>query len=107
MLTIVTGNDISELLQLKKSSATFNIQTGATVKAAIVSFDQSTLLAGPFTMLSTDSGADWTTSLLSLIVDSSLTNDLTPVKAKLEVSVDDLDKESWFFNAEIVKGNIA
>ena len=67
MLTVVTGNDISELLQLHKSAATFNIQTNATVKAAIVSYDRSSLLAGPFTMLSTDDGADWTTSLLSLI----------------------------------------
>ena len=106
-LIIVTGNDISELLQLHKNAATFDIPVASTVKAAIVSYDQSTLLAGPFTMLSTDDGAVWSTSLVSLIVDKSLTTSLSPAKVKIEVSVDDTDKESWFYDAEIVEGNIA
>lgn len=106
MLTIVTGNDITELLQINVNGVSFTVQSGATVKAAIVSYDQSTLLAGPFAMLSTDDGADWDNSLMSLIVDKSLTSGLTPAKVKLEVSVDDTDKDSWFFDARIVMGNI-
>lgn len=107
MLTVVSGNDISDLLQLKKNNATFNIPNGATVKAVLVSYDRATLLAGPFTMLNTDDGADWTTSLLSLIVADTLTDGLDPAKIKLEVMVDDTDRESWFFDAEIVQGNVA
>lgn len=106
MLIIVTGNDIAELLQLNTNDASFSVDSGATVKAAIVSYDQSTLIAGPFTMLSGDDGADWPNSLMSLIVDKSLTSGLTVGKVQLEVSVDDSDKFSWFFDAEIKKGNI-
>lgn len=107
MLTIVTENGITELLQLHKNGSTFNIQASATVKAAIVSYDRSTLLAGPFAMLSTNEGADWSTSLLALIVASTETTGLAQGKVKLEVKVEDTDEESWFYDARIVKGNIA
>ena len=106
MLTIITENGISELLQLKKDASTFDIPTNTTVKAAIVSYDRATLLAGPFTMLSGDAGAAWGTSLVSLIVASSLTTSLTVGKVRLEVKVEDTNDESWFYDAEIVKGNI-
>ena len=106
-ITIVTGNDIVEKLQLYKSGATFDIPVTSTVQAAIVSRDKSKRLAGPFTLLNTDEGAVWSTSLVSFLVDASQLTGLTRSHAKIQVQVDDAgSKESWFFDAEIVQGNI-
>jgi len=106
-IEIVSGNDLAELLQIQRQGATFNIPVASTVLAVIVSRDRTKLLAGPFPLLSADQGADWSTSLLSLIVDGSELSGLEPARAKIEVKVDDNgNDESWFFDAEIVQGNI-
>ena len=59
MTTLVTGDDISIPCTLKKDSATFSIDTGATVNARLISKDHKTSLTSSVTLDHTTSGADW------------------------------------------------
>ena len=108
MSVIVTGDDVALPVTLKKDNSTFSIDAGATVQAALVSLDRSTVLAGPVTCSNVATGADWVNSLVIVEINSTLTGAITSYGgALLEIQVDDNGKLTWFVSVDIEKGTIA
>lgn len=108
MSVIVTGDDVALSVTLKKDGVVFNIDTGATVKAALISKDRNTILIPEVTCLSNATGADWPNSLVIVPFTSTETAAITVFEsALLEIQVDDGGKLTWFVSLEIIKGNIA
>ena len=108
MTQIVTGDDVALPVTLKKDGAVFAIDAGATVQAALVSLDRSTVLAGPVTCSNVATGADWPNSLVIVPFDSTTTSSITATgKALLEIQVNDSGKLTWFVTVDIEKGTIA
>ena len=108
MTTIVTGDDVVLPVTLKKNNATFAIGSGATVKAALVSTDHKTVLAGPVTCSALAAGADWSVALVIVTFPSLATAGITAQgPAMLEIQVDDGGKLTWFTEVKIEIGNIA
>ena len=102
---IVTGDDVSIRIQLLIDDATFVINSGATVRAAIV--DRSAMIGGPYSIVESSPGSAWATSLVYLVLTSTETALLTPSRDSiLEVEVDDGGKTTWKFNVEVAKGYI-
>lgn len=107
---IVTGDDVSLLATLKKDDATFTIDPGATVKAALVSHDHTEVYTDAVVQSSASPGADWANSLVQVIMDGDATSSIAVADqgaALLEVQVDETIKETWFGNVQIIKGQIA
>jgi len=108
MSVIVTGDDVALPVTLKKDGATFAIAQAATVQAALVTQDRSSVLAGPVVCSSSATGADWANSLVIVEIASTLTGAIVSYEpALLEIQVDDGGKLTWFASVDIVKGNIA
>jgi hypothetical protein len=107
MAMIVTGDDVSMLVSLKKDGSNFVIAPSATVQAAIVSQDRSALLAGPVTCNNSAPGANWSLSQVVIQIPSASTGAIAAyAPALVEIQVDDGGKLTWFVGIEIVKGNI-
>lgn len=107
MSVIVTGDDIALPVTLKKDGKTFVINPAATVKAAIVSADHASVLAGPVTVSALASGSDWARSLIIVQFSGSATQSITANKpAKLEIEVNDGGKLTWFTDVRLIKGLI-
>lgn len=107
---IVTGDDVDIPVTLTKGSAkaTFTIDPGATVKAALVSLDRQTVLIPAVTCLVSAPGADWANSLVIVPFTSAETLAVTDyAPAYLEIQVDDGGKLTWFDRIDIIKGSIA
>lgn len=106
MATIVTGDDISLAITLKKNNATFAIDSSATILANFV--DTSTnqpMLATDEPILEAASGSDWPNSLVVLELTSAKSDTLTAGTARLEIQVDDdvnsNGKTTWFTTVTI------
>ena len=104
---LVAGDDDSISIQLTRDGATFSIDTGATVKAAITSLDRQTVLAGPVTCLSNATGADWSTGLVVAPFASADTGSMTTFGSlRLEVEVDDSGKQTYSDGITVISGAI-
>ena len=105
--TIVAGDDLQIPATLFKNGSVFNINPGAIVQAAIISFDHSTVLAGPVTIASSSDGNDWNNSRIVAEFTSAQTSGLPEGGGKLEVQVDDNGKTTWFSPLKIIASTIA
>ena len=114
MATIVTGDDVSIPTTLKKNNATFTINGGATVRAAIVTQDRETVLVAATAVNLSASGTDLANSLIIVEFTSVQTAAIATAysdssvyrKALVEIEVDDTTVTTFFFNADVVKGNV-
>jgi len=107
MSTIVTGDDVSLPVTLKKDGATFIINGGATVKASLVSENKDTVLIAPVTVLEANPGSDWANSLVVVQFTSIETGALTAYNPSLlEIQVDDSGKLTWFASINVDRGTI-
>ena len=104
--TIVTGDDANITVDLKINGATFAIDSGAIVRAAIVDTTHESLLAGPNTVLEATSGSDWANSRVVATFSTMDTAALAQGNAYIELEVDDSGKNTWFVGINIVKGHI-
>lgn len=108
-LTIITGDDITVLVQLKKNEAPFVIDNGATVQGAIRS--GSGILGNTIACANTDVGANWPASLVAIpftSTDTALLPELSSGSGQLEVQVDDGGKTTWIVKGvTVLKGFIA
>lgn len=106
---IVTGYDAVIPIQLTKSGQAFNIDSGASVKAALISTDRNTVFISAVTVNSNEQGSDWSTSLIIPKFTAAQTSELNEFDdALIEISVDDGGVRIPFFSeALIVKGNIS
>ena len=107
---IVIDDDATLFLTLEKDDATFNIDAGDVVEAALVSTDHETLLMAAVAQSNTSPGADWPNSLIAIKFSAAQTALITlPATgaAKVEVQVTQAgEKESWFSVVKIVQGHI-
>ena len=108
---IVIDDDATLFLTLEKDGATFNIDAGDTVEAALVSTDHETLLMAAVAQTNTSPGADWPNSLIAIKFSAAQTAAIilpSPGNAaKVEVQVTQAgEKESWFSVVKIVQGHI-
>ena len=102
---ITTGDDVALRVTLKKSDATFSIDTGATVKAVLRSGHEQ--LHNEVTCDSGTAGADWANSLVVVVLPSAITDTLLVKQADLEIEVDDGGKLTWLISGiTIEKGTI-
>jgi len=107
--TLVTGDDSILPTTLYKDDATFLIDSGATVKASVVTKDKKTILLAPVTVSNVETGSDWVNSLVVPRFASADTNNipLTNIgSALLEIQVDDGGKLTWFVTIKILQGTI-
>ena len=105
--TRVPGDDVSLAVTLKKNGATFNISSGASVTASVVTTDHQTVLIAETAQSDGTSGADWANSLVIVEFTEALTEVVTDAgSANLEVQVDDGGKLTWFGDIEIKIGTI-
>lgn len=104
---LTIGDDISLSVQLRKDSATFNINTTSIVEAQIVANDRNSVLSAKTTMTSTATGADWANSLVVVEFASSATSNITTFgPAILELQVDDSGKTTWFSSVRLLNSQI-
>lgn len=104
---LVTGDDTVLSVTLKKNSSTFNIDTGATILASLVTPNHINIIMSPVAVLSTAPGADWANSLLVIELTSAQTEAITSYgDALLEIQVDDNGKTTFFANINVTKGTI-
>jgi hypothetical protein len=107
MRGLVSGDDIVIEQTLTKNNSTFAIDSGATVKASLISRDKQTIIVAPVSVLEATTGSDWANSKIIILFDSTDTDtatDFGPVY--LEIQVDDGGKLTWFVKAELVQGTI-
>jgi hypothetical protein len=109
---IVIGDDAKLYLTLQKEGATFNIDAGDTVEAALVSADHESMLMDEVAQSSATSGADWANSLIAIKFTAAQTELINKPSdedvAKVAVQVTQSGKkETWFSPVKIVQGHIA
>ena len=105
---LVTGDDLSIAVTLKKNDLTFDIPIASTVTAKLVSTNHSTVYSAEAVQFSTTPGADWSNSLVVVEFAPADTASITyQGKALLEIQVDDNGKRTWFATVKIVTGQIA
>lgn len=107
---IVTGDDVAIPVTLTKGKtpSVFVIDSGADVKASLVSLDRLTILIAPVNCLNNAAGADWDNSLIIVPFTSSETGAITDyLPAILEIQVDDGGKQTWLDEIEIIQGTIS
>ncbi len=103
---LVTGDDITLPVTLKKNGATFTIASGATVVGQLVSRDRKETYTVEVSQ-SNAAPADWDNSLVEVTFLSAHTADITEQGAALlEIQVDDGGKRTWFVAVTIARGNI-
>lgn len=105
---IVTGDDVSLSVTLKKDNSTFTINPAATVEASLVSQDHNTVVLAPVTVSNSATGADWANSLVVIEFTSTETNSITTYgELILEIQVDDSGKTTFFAEISVEIGTIA
>lgn len=105
---VVTGDDVSVRVRLKKNGATFDIPIDSIVHAMLVSRDNLTTLTESVVQLSTAAGADWANSLVAIEMPTTATAAIVfQGLAKLEIQVNDDKKLTWFVTISVIRGNIA
>lgn len=106
--TVVTGDDISLPVTLKKNGVVFDIPVSTPVVAMLVTRDRKEALTDEVSQVNTTTGADWANSLVVVELSSAKTVDIQEQgRALLEIQVNDGGKLTWFVSVEIAKGNIA
>jgi len=104
---VVSGDEITIEQTLTKDLAVFAIDSGATIKASIVSRDRTTVIVAPVTVLEATAGSDWANSKVIIIfpeVDTATLSTFGPML--LEVQVDDSGKLTWHVKIEMQQGTI-
>lgn len=108
MGTITTGDDVALPVQLKKNNASFVINAGATIKAAVINSDGTRVLSEVVTLNNLATGADLANSLVVAEFTSAQTAAIKEYgSAILEIQVDDSGKLTWTTAITVVKGNIS
>lgn len=105
---LVTGDDLSVAVTLKKNDLVFDIPIASTVTARLVSTKHTEVYSGEVEQFSTTPGADWSQSLV--VVEFAPADTSTIIyqgKALLEIQVDDNGKRTWFATVKIVTGQIS
>ena len=106
-MTLVTGDDVSISVTLKRNGATFTIDPAATVKASIIKSDHVTILLAAIEQSEAATGADWANSLVIVSFTSTETLSIDHTgEAILEIQVDDSGKTTFFAVINIVSGTI-
>lgn len=104
---LVTGDDISLSVTLKKNGVPFTINPSATVTGMLVSQSRVEALTEAIAQSDTTTGADWANSLVVVKFASADTAAITTQGAAiLEIQVDDGGKRTWFVLVTIARGNI-
>ena len=110
-INIVTGDDNTVPVTLKKSKNIFTISPTATVKAAIIDEKHTSILAGPITADLQAAGTNLSQSTVVFSFAAADTESIAltknPTSAKLEVQVDDSGKTTWHEKITLTKGMIA
>lgn len=114
IVKIVTGKDQIVTVQLLKKGVgdeepqPFEIDTGATVRAVLVTADHKTKLGDEIACLHTTAGADWANSLVAIAFSGSDTGQFTYTgRALIEIEVEEVGVDSPFFpQVLIVKGHL-
>ena len=106
--TLVTGDDVTLPVTLKKNDATFSINPAASVKVRLVSSDHTAALSDEVAQSSLTSGADWAHSLVVVVLPAATSGVITTYgAAKLEIQVADSGKTTWFVPVTVIRGTIA
>lgn len=107
---LTTGDDTIFPVNLYKGVDTnFVIDSGATIKASVVTKDKSIIILTPVAVLESETGSDWFNSLVVVRFDSVNTDAIDTAlhkSALLEIQVDDGGKLTWFIKIKIEKGTI-
>jgi hypothetical protein len=108
MFTLTPNDGASVQQTLLKDGATFDIPVDSTVKAAILSSDQTQLLAGPVTLSSATSGSNWAASQIVAVFSASDLAALTTNNRAIvmEIQVTDGTPLSWFDEGIVKLGHI-
>jgi len=108
-MDIVTGDDAYIKVTLTREHEVFTIQPDAIIHASIIDKSHQSTIAGPVLVEYGLTGADWTKSLLVVLIPGASTQAVKTSKAAvLEIQVDDLDiKTTWFAHVDLVRGTIA
>ena len=103
---IVSGDKITIEHTLHKDDAVFVIDSGATIKASLVSRDRATVIVSPVAVTEI-TGSDWANSKIIIVfaeVDTSTITTFGPMW--LEVQVDDSGKLTWHEKVDMWQGTI-
>lgn len=92
-ITIFTGDEVRQPVTLTKDSATFEIDSGATVEAAFIYQDGTT--SATYTVSEATTGSDWSASLVVVSLTSAESALLKAGIATLEIQVDDGGELTW------------
>jgi len=104
--TIVSGDDVSLSVTLKKNGSTFDMSGATSVKASVVSENHTNIFIAAVTQTEV-AGADWANSLVVVNFTSAQTAAMTfQGRASLEIEVDDGGKTTFFAQVQAVKGLI-
>ncbi len=107
---LVTGDDSVLPVQLNKNDAPFVIDTGAEVKASIISKDRKTVLIPPVAVLEATAGSSWINSEVVVSFTEAETlaipTSYYDKSVLLEIQVNDGGKLTWFLVIKIVQGTI-
>jgi len=106
---VVTGDTVSLSITLKKNNEVFVISPSAVVSVVIVSADHATALFDtPVNQSDISAGADWSKSLVTVIIPGSSTSAINiQGNAFLEVQVlDDGLETTWFVPIKLITGHI-
>lgn len=106
---LVTGDDISLSVTLKKNDLTFTIPPStAAVHARIVSTNHKEVYSPTVEQFDTTPGADWPNSLVVVeFAPADTSAILYQGKALVEIQVDDNGKRTWFVTVKLVTGQIS
>jgi hypothetical protein len=104
---LVTGDDLRLPVQLTINGAVFDA-SAATIKARVVSLDHATALTPEVAQSSGASGANWSQSLVVVVISAAETAAIASYgMALLEIQAARDIKETWFVPLNIVQGQIA
>lgn len=104
---IVSGDDIVIQQTLTKDDAVFVIDSGATIKASLVSRDRTTVIVAPVSVLEAVAGSDWANSKVIIVFTEADTTALTTFGPMwVEIQVDDGGKLTWHTKVDMLQGTI-
>ena len=108
MSELVTGDDVAIPVTLRKDGATFSIDSGATIKASLISYAKDEIFITPQDVAEGTAGSDWANSLVIVEFVSADTLAIPQTgKAKIEIQVDDGGKLTWFTTIDVELGTIS
>jgi len=121
VLNLVTGDDFGAEIQLTRDGGNFRIDSGATVKASLISKDKKSILIDPVdvTRIVThpDTGvplSDWVNSKLypqfieadTAAIPSTYYNQAAFIELEINDSINWFGKQTWFQKVKILQGTI-